>query len=203
MEDDTSDGMADILPLSVGDCAAHVTFLGGIAGILAGSCDKLGDMALGETLYRVQRTLHLNQKELARLMGCSSRTIIRYYKRGGVLAPNTYAQLAAACHPHDVALAAHLAQEAGTTLVSMGLQSSPASQEAAPPPAPRGPSPSGKHLVDSIVCAAAEAMQTPPHAMRPALMAAFERAIALGMTAEEVLKGMAVEPAAKGTKGKA
>jgi hypothetical protein len=195
--------MADILPLSVGDHALHVTFLGGIAGILAGSCDKLGDMALGETLYRVQRTLNLNQKELARLMGCSSRTIIRYYKRGGVLAPNTYAELAAACHPHDVALAAHLAQEAGKTLVSMGLQSSPAGHGDSPAVAPRGPSPSGKHLVDSIVCAAAEAMQTPPHAMRPALMAAFERAFALGMTAEEVLKGMAVEPAAKGTKGKA
>jgi hypothetical protein len=57
--------------------------------------------------------------------------------------------------------------------------------------------PSARHLVDSVVCAAAEAMQTPPHVMRPALVAAFERAIALGMTADDVLKAMA-EPPKKG-----
>ncbi len=160
-------------------------------------------MALGETLFRVQKALSLNQKELARLMGCSSRTIIRYYKRGGPVAPATFAQLAVACHPRDVALAAHLAQLAGKTLLSLGLETPLVSQEVAPPPAPRGPAPSGRHLVDSIVCAAAEAMQLPPHVMRPALTAAFERAIALGMSAEEVLKGMAAEPATRGTKGKA
>jgi hypothetical protein len=52
-------------------------------------------------------------------------------------------------------------------------------------------------MVDSIVCAAAEAMQTAPHVVRPALVAAFERANALGMTAAEVLRGMA--EAASGT----
>jgi transcriptional regulator with XRE-family HTH domain len=154
-------------------------------------------MALGETLLRVQWALNLNQKELARLMGCSSRTIIRYYKRGGALAPATYANLATACHPRDVALAAHLAQQAGETLISMGLETPPASVADLLPPSPRGPAPSARYLVDSVVCAAAEAMQTPPHVMRPALVAAFERAIALGMTADDVLKGM-VEPVKKG-----
>ena len=175
--------IADVLGAPVAMQARHVTWEASIAGVEAALCDKLDDMALGETLLRVQSALNLNQKELARLIGCSSRTIIRYYKRGGALAPATYAELATACHPHDVALAAHLAQQAGKTLASLGLQGASAVSV-------RGATLTAKHLVDSIVCAAAEAMQTPPHTMRPALTAAFERAIALGMTAEDVLRAM-------------
>jgi transcriptional regulator with XRE-family HTH domain len=180
---DTRSPIADALGAFVSEYALRITCEASTAGVEVGSCDKLGDMALGETLLRVQRALNLNQKELARLIGCSSRTIIRYYQRGGALAPATYAELATACHPHDVALAAHLAQQAGKTLASLGLVgSSPVSAGAS--------ALSPKHLVDSIVCAAAEAMQAPPHTMRPALTAAFERAIALGMTAEDVLRAM-------------
>ena len=160
----------------------------------------MSDMGIPQTLLRLQHTLHLNQKELGSLMGCSSRTIIRYYHGGGVILPTTYESLAKAVHPHDRAFAAELAATAGQTLVSLGLETPPAPPS---PPVPVRPSPSSRHMVDSIVCAAAEAMQTPPHVMRPALTAAFERAFALGMTAEEVLKGMPAEPPAKGAKGKA
>jgi hypothetical protein len=63
----------------------------------------------------------------------------------------------------------------------------PAAQPAASPP----------HLADSIVCAAAEALDASPRTMRPALRAALERMVALGMTAGEVLAAMApaVRPA--------
>jgi hypothetical protein len=59
----------------------------------------------------------------------------------------------------------------------------PAAQPAASPP----------HLADSIVCAAAEALDASPRTMR----AALERMVALGMTAGEVLAAMApaVRPA--------
>jgi hypothetical protein len=160
-------------------------------------------MALEKTLIRLQDTLHMNQRELAALLGCSTRTVIRYYHGGGMLTAGTYQRLARAVHPHDRVFATELAALEGHTLVSLGLELPPPPPPPPSPPAPVRPSPSSKHMVDSIVCAAAEAMQTPPHVMRPALTAAFERAFALGMTAEEVLKGMAAEPAAKGTKGKA
>jgi hypothetical protein len=151
----------------------------------------------GQTLWRLQKTLHMSQKQLGELMGCSSRTIIRYYAGGGTLLPPTYEKLARACHPHDRAFAAELASRAGKTLVEMGLERPPAPPP--PPPVPARPLPTPRHLVDSIVCVAAEATQMAPQAMRPALMAAFERVVALGMTAEEVLGAMAP---AKATKSK-
>jgi hypothetical protein len=151
-------------------------------------------MTLGLTLYRLQRTLGLNQKKLAELLGYSSRTISRYYDGGGTLSPATYEKLAAAVHPHDPAFAAELAAHAGKTLVGLGLERPPPPPS---PPVPARPVPTQRHLVDSVVCAAAEAMQTPPHTMRPALTAAFERVLALGMTAEQALAGMTPEPPAK------
>jgi len=132
-------------------------------------------MADPRMLHRLQTTLKVNQKELAALLGCSTRTVMR---GGGFVLSSTYESLAAAVHPLDPAFAAELAASAGKTLVELGLERAPGQ-------------PSARHLVDSIVCAAAEAMQTPPHTMRPALVAAFERAIALGMTAEDVRHGLA------------
>ena len=92
----------------------------------------------------------------------------------------------------------------------MGKQPSPSSNGGSavgPAPAPNDPAPpltsapTHAHLVDSIVCVAAEAMQTTPQAMRPGLKAAFERVVALGLTAEQVLGAMAPAHAVKG-KGK-
>jgi hypothetical protein len=131
-------------------------------------------------IWDLQKTLHLTQKGLADHLGCSARTIMR---GGPTFIASTYARLAADVHPHDRAFAAELAAAAGTTLVGLGLES----------PVNRGPTPA--YLADSILCAAAEAMHVPPGTMRPALVAALERIVALGMTAEEVLKGMAEPPA--------
>jgi transcriptional regulator with XRE-family HTH domain len=145
----------------------------------------------------LQETLQVNQKELAKLLGCSSRTVIRYYRGGGTILPTTYERLARAVHPHDRDFAVELAANAGHTLVTLGLEPPPPPPAPPSPPIPVRPAPSSRHMVDSIVCAAAEAMQTAPHVVRPALVAAFERANALGMTAAEVLRGMA--EAASGT----
>jgi hypothetical protein len=157
--------------------------------------------SLPELLLRMQRTLHLNQRELGELIGVSSRTMIRYYQRGGTILPHTYEKLAIACHAGDRALAAELARRAGKTLVEMGLEKPPApppppSPPPAPatPPAPPRPQPTARHLADSIVCVAAEAMGATPQAARPAVIAAFERAVALGMTAQDALDAMAPTP---------
>jgi hypothetical protein len=55
-------------------------------------------------------------------------------------------------------------------------------------------------LLDSVVCAAAEAMSMAPQALRPALLAAFVRAKEAGMTVEGVIAGLtppALAPKAK------
>ena len=155
--------------------------------------DPIQGMAFGEMLYRVQRALGINQKHLAELLDCSERTITRYYDRGGQLTPNDYAKLATAVYPRDRALAAHVASRGGHTFESLGLERPPApvapAREAQPAPAPA-------HLADSIVCAAAEALDASPKTMRPAIRAALERMVALGMTATAVLEAMppAVKP---------
>ncbi len=123
----------------------------------------------------------MTQTGLAAHLGCSPRTIMR---GGPTLTPSDYAKLAADVYPHDRAFAAELAAAAGTTLVALGLESPPN----------RGVT--KVHLADSVLCAAAEAMHAPPDAMRPALVAALERIVALGLTADEVLSGM-TPPAAK------
>lgn len=153
-------------------------------------------MTFGEMLFRVQSVLRINQKELAGVLECSERTVNRYYGRGGVLTPETYAKLATACHPHDRTLAAHLADRGGHTLESLGLErpAAPAPPPVvAPPVAPR-PAPSASHLADSIVCAAAEALDASPRTMRPALRAALERMVALGMTAGAALEALTPKP---------
>jgi hypothetical protein len=54
---------------------------------------------------------------------------------------------------------------------------------------------------DSVVCAAAEAMQLTPQAMRPGVVAALERIVALAMTAEEALAALTPPPKEKAAKG--
>jgi transcriptional regulator with XRE-family HTH domain len=157
-------------------------------------------LSSSQLLLALHETLHLNQKDLAALLGVSPRTVSRAYKGGMTFLPSTCEKLARACHPHDRGLAAHLAARAGKTLIDLGL-------EAPPPPAvlppPRAPAALHRHVVDAGVSVAAEAMASTPQAMRRAVLAAFERAVALGMTSEEVVAAMApsnASPAGKASK---
>jgi hypothetical protein len=156
-------------------------------------------LPMPELLLRLQTTLRMNQKELANLLGLSSRTIIRYYQRGGTLLPSSYATLAKALAPRDPALATYCARLSGLTLEQLGIAAAPT----LPAPASSAvagarPAPSAAHLADSVVCAGAEAMQCTPTQMRPGLAAALERMIALGMNAEQMLE--AVSPPEKAVK---
>jgi len=153
----------------------------------------VGSLSTGQMFHRVQKVLHLNQKELAEVLGLSPRTISRYYDHGGVLLPSSYVKLATRCHPHDREMAVYLATLAGHTLETLGLEQPPAPPPPVEPPAPAPALPAASHMADSVVCAGAEALQMSPHAMRTALVAAFGRAVALGMSAEQVLAAMLPE----------
>ena len=48
-------------------------------------------------------------------------------------------------------------------------------------------------MVDVVVCAAAEALDVSPRAVRPALLAAFQRAREAGLTLEQVEKALSPE----------
>jgi hypothetical protein len=100
----------------------------------------------------------------------------------------------------DPALSERIATEMGETLVSLRIVEPPPRAEPLAPagPPPRPATPLGD-LVDSIVCAAAEAIAVAPQSIRPALLAAFERAASVSLTVDEVrasLGGFTARPAA-------
>ena len=104
--------------------------------------------------------------------------------------PPSYAMEALARHVFavDPKLAAEIAESAGTTLAALGLGVAPPP----PPPvlAPPAPRALPASVVDSVVCAAAEAMDRMPREVRPALMAAFARARELELSVEQVLEAL-------------
>jgi hypothetical protein len=140
----------------------------------------------------VRSELTLSQRELGDICKYERRTVMRWEHGSTLPSPWDWEAMARAVHPSNADLAGKLAAAAGQTLVSLGLEAPPPPPPppAPPPPPPAPPPPATAHLVDSIVCAAAEAMQLTPAAIRPALVAAFERAAALHMEAGAVLSGL-------------
>lgn len=139
-------------------------------------------------LARAQIALGMSQEQLGRFLGVSRRTMVRW--QGGENGP-TFEQwlvLVRRVHGVDPALAAEIAQQMGETLESLGLappSRSPTATAAVPRPSSR-PAPPITDLVDSIVCAAAEAGATTPQVTRPMLLAAFERTASVALTIDEV-----------------
>jgi hypothetical protein len=86
--------------------------------------------------------------------------------------------LAARVFPVKPELAGEIAALAGTTLEDLGV--------AVATPVSSRPRPRVDLIVDTVVCAAADAMGTTPEAIRPALRAAFRRANAAEFTLDEL-----------------
>jgi|HubBroStandDraft_1064217.scaffolds.fasta_scaffold64436_1 hypothetical protein len=129
-------------------------------------------------LTLASRALGTNQRGLAELLGLSRRTISRWVRAGNALAtPAHIDTLARAVHAHDPALAARIVAVRGATLVDAGI----VPPEPAPAPLPPPPAPPAPYLVDVVVCAAAEALDVSPRVVRSALLAAFQRARAVGL----------------------
>jgi DNA-binding XRE family transcriptional regulator len=139
-------------------------------------------------LREIRRALLGSQGTVGEVVGVVRQTVAKWEQGKSVPPPSTWAALARAVHPRDVALAARVAAAGDHSLESLGL--------AAPAPPAPALSLTPAHLADSIVCAAADAMDVTPRSVRPAVVAAFERAMALSMTPEAVLKVLA----APGTK---
>jgi DNA-binding XRE family transcriptional regulator len=139
-------------------------------------------------LVHAQEALGLTQETFGRLLGVSRRTMGRW--QGGAHQPSIqeWANIAGHVHRVDPTLAARIATEMGETLVSLGIVEAPRAPE--PPVQPAGPPPRPavpvSDLVDSIVCAAAEAAATTPQSIRGALLAAFDRAASVQLTVDEV-----------------
>jgi transcriptional regulator with XRE-family HTH domain len=144
-----------------------------------------------------RRALRLDQRTLGEAIGVSRRTIQRWDAgQADPYAPDL-AKIAALVAPKDAQLAAKLAAAGGTSLEKLGLVESPV--VAAPPPPPRTPP---QHLVDAVVCAAAEALAVAPQSVRPALLAAFTKARDVDLTIEEVASVLGVTKSAKGNSKK-
>jgi hypothetical protein len=141
--------------------------------------------SLPALLYESRRLLDVgSQGEFGVLLGSSQRSGQRWERGEALPTPEQLHNLAALVYPKNKELAAEIAAAAGKTLEQLGLA------RPAPPPAtataPHRPLPDPIHIVDTVVCAAAEAMQVMPDAIRPALRAAFRRAHLAGLTVETV-----------------
>jgi DNA-binding XRE family transcriptional regulator len=142
-------------------------------------------------LVHAQSALGVSQEKLGQRLGVSRRTITRWTNRSSHPSPQEWAALARLVHPKDRDLAAKIASALGESLLTLGIEAPPPPpppQAPHPPPPPPRPFPPAGDLVDSVVCAAADAIGVTPRAVRPALMAAFDRYASLGLSLEEVRK---------------
>jgi hypothetical protein len=146
-----------------------------------------------------QLALGFTQRQVAEAVGTSLRTVQRWSSQGGSPCVGELRTLAVLVHPHDAALAAKLAAVIGETLESLGLVT------ALPPPVAE-PSPVGLSalanrepalppnvmaaLAESVVAAAAESMDVSPRVVRPALLAAMERAKSAGLDVDGLLSAL-------------
>jgi transcriptional regulator with XRE-family HTH domain len=138
-------------------------------------------------VIEAQLTLGITQLEMARMLGCSRRTVSRCAARRSAPGQSDLLALARAVHAKDPSLAAKLAHEGSQTLESLGLvKPAPAMPAVTVPAAHVRPFPPTRLVVESVVCAAAEVMQASPATVRGALRAAFARARGLGLTVEEM-----------------
>jgi hypothetical protein len=145
--------------------------------------------ALVPLIIQARGLLRVSQGELGELLGSSRRTGQRWEGSGSVPMDPQLHQLAGLVHPHDPKLAADLARAGGTTLEKLGIELPPPPPPVALPPPPPPPPPP-EDVVDAVVCAAAEAIDIMPRAIRPALLAAFTRARRIGLSVEAVERAL-------------
>jgi transcriptional regulator with XRE-family HTH domain len=128
-------------------------------------------------VWEVRKALGLSREELGVRLGLSKRTVGRYEGDRTTAVPSTMMDLARLVHAVNPALAAECALSAGVTLEMLGLE-------------PPSGAPSTALLADSVVCAAADAIQVIPGTVRLAVHAAFRRARELRMTVADVENAM-------------
>jgi hypothetical protein len=137
------------------------------------------------------RLLQLNQRGLAKLVGCSVRTVQRHSWQGGLGYSADHVKLIRAVHPHSPDLAARLARATNIQLDALGLS----------PTSDLTPIAARREHVDAIVAAAADVLDVSPKSIRPAIAAAFALARELHVSLDTLAPLLAARkpgPAAKG-----
>ncbi len=140
-------------------------------------------------LQKARMVLDLSsQGALGEALGSSARTGQRWEQGQSDMGLPDIHKLIVMVHPRDPDLAAQLAQVGRTTLLAAGIAPPPppAPMVAAPPAPAAPPPPDPAYLVDTVVCAAAEAMDVMPEGIRPALRAAFRRARLARLSVEDI-----------------
>ena len=138
---------------------------------------------LGPLIVRARSTLGMTQEEFGMALGASHRSAQRW--DAGTAEPGIHhlRTLVRLLYPEDAALATQIADVIRETPESLGIVQPAPPAPTVPPPRARPPT---ELIVESIVCAAAEALAVPPATVRPALRAAFQRAKAMELTVDEV-----------------
>jgi hypothetical protein len=130
------------------------------------------EQACGEFLW--------NQKDIARVIGVSLRTIQRRSGKGYIHHNWEHHRFIQAVHARNPMLADQLAVSIGTTLEALGLAPLPVPKPPPPPPAPPplpppGPPAARREHADAVVSAAADALNLVPREARPIVAAIFAR----------------------------
>jgi hypothetical protein len=143
----------------------------------------------------------MSQREFGPALGASHRTASRWDAGKSSPAEHHLRLLVRLLAPVNPSLANEAAAHIGETLESLGFAAPSAQPATLAQSALAGPA---KDLVDIVVCAAAEASDTPPRAMRSLLYVAFRRARQIGLTTEQVEQALAPEEEAppKGKSGR-
>jgi transcriptional regulator with XRE-family HTH domain len=143
-------------------------------------------------MQRAQDLLRVSQAVLAHRYGVSRNTLHNWLYGKAVPKRESVLQLAEDVFAVDPDLAEELAAHVGETLERLGLVEPPS----AAPPAANVTAPQSlsaarvRHLADSVLLSVAEKLDRSPNTLRPLLITAFERADAVGLTVQEVLRGL-------------
>lgn len=142
-------------------------------------------MTMGSFIAYARSTLALSQRQFGEALHASHRTATRWDAGHSQPSEVSLRKLAAMLLPVNRELAVECAAHMGKTLVDLGLEAPP------PPPAPPPAPYTSVDLVDIVVCAAAEAWDGSPRAMRSLLHVAFRRAREMGLKVEQVEAALA------------
>jgi hypothetical protein len=137
-------------------------------------------------VVEARRALLLNREKFGEILKSSKRTVARWEGGESSISSTDLFDLARHVYPRDAKLAEEIALAGGATLEALGIVSAPVAPLPPPPPPPIP----GHVLVEAIVCAAADALKAVPETVRPAVLAAFQRARELRMTVEDVERAL-------------
>jgi transcriptional regulator with XRE-family HTH domain len=139
-------------------------------------------------LLEARRALGLTQAGLAEVLGTSLRTVQRMHAGRSSPSREQFGRLVQAIYPVNPDLAAGIAAWSGVTLERRDV--TPAASLPDPLPSASAPPAVAEHAIDSVLCAAGDAVELPLSTVRAILAAAFVRAKELGLSMEAAAEAL-------------